>query len=74
MSDNLVRAILVLGIVIIGSLLIYGLRSGTMSAAGVPYARYVRSEHPIMFWLAATFNAGMAIGAIALIHAGLSNT
>lgn len=68
-------AILLIGAPLIGWSLVHGLRTGTMDAAGVPYARYARSKQPIMFWLAATFNATMCIGAAALlIGAGLSNT
>lgn len=72
MRDDLVLAILVIGAPLIGWSLVHGLRTGTMDTAGVPYARYARSKQPIMFWLAATFNATMCIGAsVFLIHAGL---
>lgn len=43
-----------------------------MEASGVPYARFVRSKQPIMFWLATAFNAAMCIGAaVFLVGSGL---
>ena len=75
MRELLVSAILVVGAPLIGWSLVQGLRTGTMDAAGVPYASFTRAKQPIMFWMAAAFNAAVCLGAIVfLIGAGLSNT
>jgi len=63
--------ILAIGAPLIGWFLIHGLRTGVMSAAGVPYATYARSDHPIMFWPATIFNAVVCAGSAVLVVTGL---
>jgi hypothetical protein len=69
MRDFLVLAILVAGVPLVGWSLIHGLRTGTMEAAGVPFATYTRATQPFMFWLATLFNGMICLGPIALLIA-----
>jgi len=71
MRDAAVVLILLLGVPLIGWTLVHGLRTGTMEAAGVPFASYARSKNPFMFWFATTFNAAVLIGAAAFLIAAI---
>jgi hypothetical protein len=72
MRDALVLAVLIVGLPLIGWALVQGLRSGTMEAAGVPFASYARSKNPFMFWLATIFNIAVLIGGAAILIAARS--
>ena len=72
MRDTAVVAILIVGLPLMGWILVHGLRTGTMEAAGVPFASYSRSKNPFMFWLATIFNTAVLVsGAAFLISASL---
>ena len=71
MSDAAVLVIFAIGVPLIVWTLVHGLRTGTMDAAGVPFASYARSKNPIMFWIATVFNATICIGGGFLIVASL---
>lgn len=58
--------IFVLVIVVAGWSLVVGLRYGEMSAMGVPYGTYRRSNQPILFWLAASFNLMLLVVGVLL--------
>lgn len=67
MKDFLVFTLLLVGVPLVGWSLIHGLRTGTMEAAGVPFATYTRAKQSFLFWLAATYNGALCIGLIVLL-------
>jgi hypothetical protein len=67
MRDTVAVAVLIVGLPLIGWALAQGLRTGTMEAAGVPFASYARSKNPFMFWLATIFNVAVLLGGAAIL-------
>jgi hypothetical protein len=65
--DAATFVVFAVGVPLIGWTLVHGLRTGTMDAAGVPYASYARSKNPIMFWLATIFNGAFCVGGAAFL-------
>ncbi|MDM7956769.1 hypothetical protein [Blastomonas sp.] len=56
MADLAVIAILLVGVPLMGWITLHGFQTGTMYAFGVPYASYLRSKNPFLFWFATMFN------------------
>jgi len=69
MKDAAVVALLIVGLLLIAWALVQGFRKGRMEAAGVPFASYERSKHPLMFWLATLFNFAVLLGGSSLLIA-----
>jgi hypothetical protein len=70
-TDVVVIAILLVGLPLMGWTVLHGLRTGTMDAAGVPYASYSRSKNPFLFWFATVFNVFALIVGTAFLISGI---
>ncbi len=71
MADVAVIAILFVGVPLIGWITLHGLQTGTMNAAGVPYASYSRSKNPIIFWFPTIFNIFVLIAGAGFLLKGI---
>lgn len=71
MADAAFIALLLVCIPLVGWSTLHGLLTGTMDAAGVPYASYSRSKSPILFWFATTFNIFLLVVGSAFLLNGI---
>jgi hypothetical protein len=70
-AEVVVLAMLMVGVPLMGWTLLHGLQTGTMDAAGVPYASYSRSKNPFLFWFATVFNVFALIVGTAFLLSGV---